>query len=105
MQRLIQTPTVVRSEPGAVELSLGVLPEIFYRVHRLDFDDEIADETHESFHVLNLVAGEEIVLESATGEHRLSYAETIVVPAGVGRYRARRLSGPPCKLVKAFVPA
>ena len=35
--------------------------------------------------------------------HRLSYAETIVVPAAVGEYTVTRVSGPPCRLVKALV--
>jgi hypothetical protein len=35
--------------------------------------------------------------------HPLSYAETIVVPAAVGRYRIHRTRGRACKVVKAFV--
>jgi hypothetical protein len=74
-------------------------------VHRLDFDDAAADDTADRFHVLNLVAGEEVELETESGRvHRLCYAETIVVPASTGRYRVTRVRGPECKLVKAFVP-
>ena len=41
--------------------------------------------------MLNLVAGDEVELETAAGDlHPLSYAETIVVPAAVGAYRLRR---------------
>jgi mannose-6-phosphate isomerase class I len=103
---LIQEPRVVRNAPGAVELSLGCLPELLFEVRRLEFEEEIADDTAGRFHVLNLVAGEEAVVESTGGSsHVLSYAETMVVPAAVGGYRIRRLRGPSCKVVKALVAA
>jgi hypothetical protein len=58
----------------------------------------------ERFHVLNLVAGEGVEIEAASGAiHPLAYAETIVIPASVGHYRIRRVRGGPCKVVKAFV--
>ncbi len=102
---LVQEPRATRAGDGWAELSLGRLPEIFFAVHRLDFQEEVADDTGGRFHVLNLVDGEQVVIETAGGrEHRLSYAETIVVPASVGSYRIRRLRGPACKVVKAFVP-
>ena len=57
------------------------------RCNRLEIDDVADDDTRGRFHVLNLVEGEEILLRTASGrEHRLSYAETIVVPANVGAY-------------------
>ncbi len=61
------------------------MPELFYAVHRLDFDDAVEDDTGGRFHVLNLVEGEEIAVEPSSGDlHSLAYAETIVVPAAVG---------------------
>ena len=101
---LIQEPTVVRSGAGWDELDLGGLPELFYAVHRLDFDDAIEDDTAGRFHVLNLVEGGEIAVEPGAGPPvSLAYAETMVVPASVGPYRLRRVSGPPAKVIKAFV--
>jgi mannose-6-phosphate isomerase class I len=103
-RELIQQPVVARTEEGAVELELGGLPELFYAVHRLDFDDVIDDDTEGRFHVLNLVEGDEIRIEPVgSPSHPLAYAETIVIPASVGPYRLRRVSGPPAKVVKAFV--
>jgi mannose-6-phosphate isomerase class I len=101
---LIPEARIVRAGEGWAEVALGSLPELFFAVHRLEFDDAVEEEARGRFHVLNLVAGEEIVLETAGGRtHPLSYAETIVVPAAVGPYRLRRRTGPPCKVVKAFV--
>jgi len=104
-QDLIPEPKPIREGVGWVELELGRLPDLFFAVHRLDFEEVIEDDTAGRFHVLNLVAGEQVDIESSAGEaHGLAYAETIVIPASVGRYRLRRVNGGPCKVVKAFVP-
>ena len=97
-------PRITRRGRGWSELALGRHPELFFTVHRLDFADAVDDDPG-SVNVLNLVAGEEVEIETERGDvHPLSYAETIVVPAAVGRYRLRRTRGPDCKIVKAFVP-
>jgi mannose-6-phosphate isomerase class I len=102
---LIPEPRLLRSRNGSRELVLGAHPELFFAVHRLDFDEAISDDTAGRFHVLNLVEGERVEIEAAAGaRHPLSYAETIVVPAAVGPYRIRRVHGPRCKVIKAFVP-
>jgi mannose-6-phosphate isomerase class I len=104
VRKLMPEPSVVRGGSGWSELALGRSPELFFAVHRLDFDDEITDDTSGRFHVLNLAAGEEMEVQTAVGAvHPLSYAETMVIPAAVGGYRLRRLRGGPCKVVKAFV--
>jgi len=103
-RKLIQEPVVRAAGPGFTELRLGALDELFFAVDRLDFEDEIAVETRGRFHVLNLVAGEEIAVETARGgSHSLSYAETLVIPASVSEYRLKRRTGPACKVVKALV--
>jgi mannose-6-phosphate isomerase class I len=103
-RELIPEPRPVRTGNGWTEFELGSLAELFYAVHRLDFRETVADEAAGRFHVLNLVAGEEVEIETASGRlHRLAYAETIVVPAAVGAYELRRVRGGPCKVVKAFV--
>jgi mannose-6-phosphate isomerase class I len=101
---LIPEPIIRASGEGWAELRLGSSPDLFFAVDRLDFEDEIGLDTNGRFHVLNLVAGEEVVVEpEGGGEQRLAYAETLVVPASVGRYRIRRRRGPPCKVIKALV--
>jgi mannose-6-phosphate isomerase class I len=101
---LIQQPRELRSGDGWRELVLGALPELFFAVHRLDFEHSVADETAGRFHVLNLVEGESIAIETAAGRvHSLSYAETIVVPAGAGVYTLTNTGAAACKVVKAFV--
>jgi mannose-6-phosphate isomerase class I len=102
---LIPQPRELRAGDGWRELELGRHPDLFFAVHRLDFADTIEDDTKGRFHVLNLVDGARVEVETEAGDvHLLSYAETIVVPAAVGRYGVRRVEGEGCKLVKAFVP-
>ena len=103
-RELIPEPTVVRSGPDWSELDLARTNDLFYAVHRLDFTDEVLDNTDGCFHALNLVEGDEVVVECDRGEHRLAYAESIVIPASVGPYGIRRLRGGDCKVIKALVP-
>jgi hypothetical protein len=61
-----------------------------------------------SVHVLNLVEGEEAVVESPDNAFKpfVDYAETFIVPAAVGRYRIRpigRAAGTECATIKAYV--
>ena len=63
------------------------------------------DATDGRFHVLNVVEGEGVLLEPAGGPaHSLVYAETLVVPAAVGRYTLRPLGRGGARVVKALVP-
>jgi hypothetical protein len=45
-----------------------------------------------------------VVVATGSGDHRLSYAETMVIPAAVGDYTLRSLGASPVRLVKALVP-
>jgi mannose-6-phosphate isomerase class I len=101
---LVPRATPIRSGAGFAEYVIGRHPELFFAVHRLEIDDVANDDTGGRFHVLNLVEGDEVLVRTASGrEHRLSYAETIVVPARVGAYSLVRTGRLPAKIVKAFV--
>ncbi|RBQ18973.1 hypothetical protein DP939_17455 [Spongiactinospora rosea] len=105
-EELAGPPRPLRGAPGeGREVLLGALPEMFFEVRRLEFDEHVGDDTGGRFHVLNLVEGEEAVIETAAGDrHPLAYAETIVIPASVGPYRISRVRGPACRILKALVP-
>ena len=64
----------------------------------------LPDDTSGRFHVLNVVDGTGVVLETEAGDrHDLAYAETLVIPAVVGGYEIRTMDGEPVKVVKALV--
>jgi mannose-6-phosphate isomerase class I len=101
---LVPEPIGVREGDGYTEVAFPRHPELFFSVHRIDFSGPVPDRTGDRFHVLNLVEGGDIEVRTADGRaHRLRYAETIVVPAAVGRYELVPLGDGPRKVVKAFV--
>ncbi|WP_217553760.1 class I mannose-6-phosphate isomerase [Streptomyces sp. GbtcB6] len=103
---LVQEPRTLRSGEGWREDVIGRLPEMFFEVRRLELAPEavIDDDTEHRFHVVNVVAGDGILLETSDGHRReLAYAETLTVPAAVGAYRVRALGAGPVRYVKALV--
>ncbi len=103
---LVTRPRPFRHGQGWKEVVLGELPEMFFEVRRLELQPGATaqDSTATSFHVLNVVEGDGVLVEPAFGTaHSLAYAETLVVPASVGPYRLRPLGARAVKVVKALV--
>jgi hypothetical protein len=78
---------------------------MFFDVERLVLAAEATalQGTGGRFHILNLVEGDAVTVRShASGaEHRLAYAETLVIPAAVGQYEVT--AGQAARLVRAVV--
>jgi hypothetical protein len=103
---LIPRPRTLRGGRGWKEELLGALPEMFFEVRRLALQPgaAAADDTRGRFHVLNVVDGDGVLVETAGGPaHFLAYAETLLVPAAVGGYTLRAAGTSPVQVVKAFV--
>lgn len=102
---LVQQPRITLQGDGWYEELLGKLPEMFFEVRRLAIapDAQATRQTGDRFHVLNLVDGDEVKICWSGGSHHLSYAETIVIPAGVGSYRIVATSRSPARIVQAVV--
>jgi hypothetical protein len=81
----------------------------FIETHRHWFTVPVAHQTRGGVNVLNLVEGEEAVVESPENAFpplTVHYAETFIVPAGVGRYTIRpteRRADERHATIKAFV--
>lgn len=85
---------------------IGALPEMFYAVHRFAIEGPgpADDDTGGRFHILNVSAGDGVVVEYGDGHHHgLAFAEKLTVPAGVGRYRLRPVGQGAVHVVKALV--
>jgi len=103
---LVQSPRTLRAGDGWREEMVGSLPEMFFEVRRLvlSADRTVDDDTGGRFHVLNVVEGDGVEVQPVDGpEHRLGYAETLVVPAAVGPYRLRRIGDRRVRVVKSLV--
>ena len=103
-QELISHPVVVEAGADWQLIHLPTHPEHFYDVHRFEFDGEVEAVTGGSCHIMSLVEGESVILETANGmRQRFNYAETFVVPAAAGGYRLINEGKGRAKVVKTFV--
>lgn len=94
---------------GWREIRTGLHPNEFIETRRTAFSKPVTFRTEGGVHVLNLVEGEEVVVESPDGlfdPFVVHYAETFIVPACVGSYRIRpfgRSEGRTCMTIRASV--
>lgn len=103
-QELLSRPAVLEERAGYRLVHLPTHPVHFYDVHRLEFNGAVTVPTGEQCHVLMLVEGTSLWVETAGGERkRFHYAETFVIPAAAGSYTLRTETDEPVKVIKAFI--
>ena len=101
---LICKPGIIAKGDDWLLENLETHPTHLYGVHRYKFTGRVLVSTENRCHVLNLVEGESIILETARGlRMRFNYAETFVVPAAAGEYILINQSKRPAMVIKAFV--
>jgi mannose-6-phosphate isomerase class I len=108
-EQLINRFEPVACGEGWREERTGLHEFEFIETRRHWFTGTVPHDTAGGVDVLNLVEGEEAVVESPTGAFEpfvVHYAETFIVPAAVGPYTIRpfgKSSGKECGTVKAYV--
>src|SRR5687768_4761111 len=84
---LIAQPTLLEAGEDWQIHHLPTHPSHFYYVHRIEFDTSVNVRTDGSPHILMLVEGTSVYLETANGSRqRFNYAETFIVPAAADGY-------------------
>lgn len=105
---LINPVRLLACGDGWREESTGLHDSEFLETRRHWFTGSVLHDTEGTLNVLNLVEGEEIIVESPEGAFEpfvIHYAETFIVPACVGRYRISptKTTHKPLATIKAFV--
>ena len=99
----------VASGEGWVEERTGLHPNEFIETRRHRFSSSVLHQTNDSVNVLNLLEGEEVVVESPTHSFEpfvVHYAETFIIPAGIKEYTISpygKSAGKECITLKAYV--
>ncbi len=103
-QQLISRPRVLESGDDWQLIHLPTHDEHFYDVHRFDFATDVTSQTNGSPHVLMVVEGRGIIIETRQGmREQFNFVETFVVPAAAESYRLINLGPGPVKVIKAFL--
>jgi mannose-6-phosphate isomerase class I len=103
-EHLVSRPKVIDEGTDWRLVHLPTHAEHFYDMHRYEFDSEIVGRTDGSCHVMNLVEGSSVLLETSGGmRQRFNYAETFVVPAAADKYRLVNEGNRRAMVVKVFV--
>jgi mannose-6-phosphate isomerase class I len=108
-ERLANHFEPVAEGEGWNEIRTGLHPNEFIETRRTTFSVPVTFHTEGGVHVLNLVDGEEAVVESPDGRFEpfvVHYAETFIIPACVEHYTIRpcgRSEGKSCMTVRASV--
>jgi mannose-6-phosphate isomerase class I len=103
-QELMAQPVVIDQGPDWQLVHLPTHPQHFYDVHRIELDTQVAVQTQNVCHIMMLVEGESVRLETLDGTERVfAFAETFVVPAAAQTYRLTNLGKGRAKVIKAFL--
>lgn len=103
-RELISKPQVIEKTANHQLVHVPTHEEHFYDVHRMEFDNTVTVNTEDVCHVLMLVEGKSISVETADGtKHDFAYAETFVIPAAAGSYTLTNMGKGRAKVVKAFL--
>lgn len=99
----------IASGDGWEEEKTGLHENEFIETRRHWFTKSVTHHTNNSVNVLNLIEGNEVIVESPVNTFEpfvVHYAETFIVPACVGEYRISPVNmaeGERCATIKAYV--
>lgn len=99
-------PKLLRKGEDWAEYSIGEIDLMYFCTRRLEFEKSIEDNTNGKFHVLALVDGRSVRVESIDHPERsftASYMDLVIVPANIGRYVIKNLGDQPVRIHKTML--
>lgn len=109
LEHLVNQFTAISEGDGWREERTGLHPNEFIETRRHWFTKSVTHHTNGSVNVLNLIEGEEAVIESSTSAFKpfvVHYAETFIIPASIDEYTITpygKAVGKECGTIKAYV--
>ncbi|OFY41080.1 MAG: phosphoheptose isomerase [Bacteroidetes bacterium GWF2_40_14] len=103
---IVQKPQLVKSGDGWAEYIVGEHDLVYFSLRRLEFEKTIEGNTEGKFHVLTLIDGEKVRIESLDNpelNYTQNYLDVVVVPANMGRYIVRNLGNQPVCIHKTML--
>ena len=105
-KNLVKEPQLLRNGEGWAEYVIGQSDLMYFCMRRLEFLNEIEDDTQGKFHVLTLVDGKHVSVQSLDHpelSYTQNYLDVVVVPANVGRYVVKNLGDQPVCIHKTML--
>lgn len=109
MNNLVNRIDTIAEGDGWKEERTGLHEREFIETRRHWFNTKVTHNTNDGVNVLNLVEGEQAIVESPTNSFEpfiVNYAETFIIPASVGEYTIRPYGnsiGKTIATIKAYV--
>lgn len=103
-REFVSKPSVLETGDDWKLLHLPTHADHYYDIHRMEFETTMKIDVEQVCHILMLVEGETIEVETADGSlATYNYAETFIIPAAVKHYTLTNKGAGIVKVVKAFV--
>ena len=103
-ENLLAKPKLLRSGKNWREVVLYNSAFSFYNVHRIEFEETFEMNTNDTAYSTNLVQGEQVEIHSENGRvSKLSYLETMIIPAAAGKIKIVNKGKGECKMVMVYV--
>lgn len=105
-ENLIRPPVLLRQGEGWAEYIIGEHDLLYFSIRQLEFIKEIEDDTRGMFHVLTLVDGEKVIIQSAENpefSYKQNFLDIVIVPANMGRYFVKNTGDQPVCIHKTLI--